>query len=623
MSILDPSSTFDDDFPEFDLHHHHHFPPTSHDLPLASDLDLDLDLELDFSVDDLLLPSSSPSDDEADPPQHPDPHPPSPESANSAVINHSMAEAKDHGRTTLKRKAEMEGDVSPNPRIFKVRCSSSADADEGNSSESTFTLGGGGGGGSEEEEKRKARLMRNRESAQLSRQRKKHYVEELEDKVRAMSSTIADLNGKISFYMSENARLHHQLTGSSAAAANPTLPPTAAAAPAFPPPPLPMHFPWIPYAGYPHHPMRPNGAPVPLVPIPRLKPHQPAPAAKSKKSESRRTSGGGSEGKGRTKKVASVSLLGVLIFMFLVFGGVHYLGRDASLSGKGRVFSVSGGGGRSYKGLNSSTEAKQNSSESIPALLYVPRNGRHVEINGNLIIHSVLASERAMAEAKSGKQKSEGKEGTGLAIPLRSVASAALAVPESERGLGRHPKAYLNAAERVRALGSKPDALKSTPADGPLQQWFREGLAGPILSSGTCTEVFQFEVSPSSASTSGGIVSATSVVNATDKLPPGKMKNRRILYPQAIPLTGSNINDTQHFGKPSENKSNLHINSTVPSMVVSVMADPREAGDGDGDGMITPKSLSRIFVVVLMDSVKYVTYSCVLPLKSYGPHLVN
>lgn len=147
-------------------------------------------------------------------------------------------------------------------------------------------------------------------------------------------------------------------------------------------------------------------------------------------------------------------------------------------------------------------------------------------------------------------------------------------------------------------------------------------LAGPILSSGTCTEVFQFEVSPSAVDPSG-IIPANSVVNATDKLPSGMIKNRRILYGQAIPLKGSTRNNTEPFAKPTESSNTFHGNNSVPSMVVSVMADPREAGDGDGNGMITPKSVSRIFVVVLMDSVKYVTYSCVLPLKSHGPHLVN
>lgn len=49
------------------------------------------------------------------------------------------------------------------------------------------------------------------------------------------------------------------------------------------------------------------------------------------------------------------------------------------------------------------------------------------------------------------------------------------------------------------------------------------------------------------------------------------------------------------------------------SMVVSVLVDPREVVDSETDRVMPSdrKSLSRIFVVVLLDSVKYVTYSCV------------
>jgi hypothetical protein len=147
--------------------------------------------------------------------------------------------------------------------------------------------------------------MRNRESAQLSRQRKKRYVEELEEKVKSMHSVINDLNSKISFIVAENATLRQQLGGGGVSGPPPGV---------YPPPPLPgIHFPWVP--GYA---MRPHGSHVPLVPIPRLKPHQTAAAAKvSKKPEVKKSVE--NKSKAKTKKVASVSLLG-LLFVALVFG---------------------------------------------------------------------------------------------------------------------------------------------------------------------------------------------------------------------------------------------------------------------------------------------------------------
>lgn len=53
-----------------------------------------------------------------------------------------------------------------------------------------------------------------------------------------------------------------------------------------------------------------------------------------------------------------------------------------------------------------------------------------------------------------------------------------------------------------------------------------------------------------------------------------------------------------------------------------MLFDPREVSDAEVDGVMGTKSLSRIFVVVLMDSVRYVTYSCMLPFKA-APHLVT
>lgn len=135
-----------------------------------------------------------------------------------------------------------------------------------------------------------------------------------------------------------------------------------------------------------------------------------------------------------------------------------------------------------------------------------------------------------------------------------------------------------------------------------------------MLSSGVCTEVFQFDVSP----TPGAIVPATSVANVSsgnrrNATTVNKSRNRRILHSLPDPLPGSSLNVTEEHAR---NLPKDHLHGNKSSMVVSVLIDPKEAGDGDVDGMMAPKSLSRIFVVVLIDSVKYVTYSCGLPRAS-------
>lgn len=80
-----------------------------------------------------------------------------------------------------------------------------------------------------------------------------------------------------------------------------------------------------------------------------------------------------------------------------------------------------------------------------------------MKIDGNLIIHSFLASEKAMASRRA-SDTNKARE-TGLAIP-RDL-SPALTV------------------RNIRALTSgSEDHIKATAADGKLQQWFREGLAG-------------------------------------------------------------------------------------------------------------------------------------------------
>ncbi|KAJ0626178.1 putative transcription factor bZIP family [Helianthus annuus] len=413
----------------------------------------------------------------------------------NSVVNNVKRETRSN--FMLKRKNESL-DVSSECRTVKQQRSNEGSTTTENLNEVN-----------EEDDKKKARLIRNRESAQLSRQRKKQYVEELEDKVRAMHATIQDLNARISYIAAENATLKQQMvTSGGGVCSHPVMyPPHPAMAP--------MGYPWMPYPPYP---VKSHGSEVPLLPIPRLKTQQPASSQKTK------------------------------------------------------------------------TDVKKTE-----------------------------ASEKAMASR-------EEQETTLDLVP-------AIPIPTVKRNDGRQPYTYRTASDHQRALPSNEENLQPKHADGKPQQWFREGLSGLMLSSGMCTEVFQFDASVAGAS--GAIVPATSLVNITatqnrhNTTSITTVKNRRILHGLPIPLSDSTTNITKEQVAGHDSKHEDHLkNKSVSSMVVSVLVDPREAGDGsDLDGMMgggggKGTSFSRIFVVVLLDSVKYVTYSCMLPLKG-ASHLVT
>lgn len=400
--------------------------------------------------------------------------------------------------TLLKRKKESEDSNVSDSRTNKFQKSSSNLTETVDCSNNNVVL-------SEEEEKKRARLMRNRESAQLSRQRKKHYVEELEDKVKNMGSTIQELNAQLAYISHENARLRQQLGGG-------MLPP----APTGPPGMYPqMMYPWMPCGVQPYL-VKPQGSQVPLVPIPRLKPQPPLPAPKaSKKAESKKSE----KSEGKTKKVASVSFLGLMFFILLLgglapiinvrYGGVseafgsgyvvnqfyekHHgrvLAVDGNVSGtnyekysggrdivkdKHQVRGQGGGGEVTKDGMDEFAQVG-NGSVPLAASLYVPRNDKLVKIDGNLIIHSVLASEKAMASQNDPSEK------VGVDTQLAVPGDLAPVVPVSG---GRLSNPHRNPSEPQRALGSPymKDSLKSSAADGRLQQWFREGLEGWYISS--------------------------------------------------------------------------------------------------------------------------------------------
>ncbi|KAK9725983.1 hypothetical protein RND81_05G181900 [Saponaria officinalis] len=520
----------------------------------------------------------------------------------------STSKCVSKSKSKPKRKIEVEHDHGSETRVHKFRRGNVSVTKKNDENVDD------GDDGDDDDDKRKARLIRNRESAQLSRQRKKQYVEELEDKVRAMHSTITDLNTKISYFMTENASLRQQLSCAAAAGGGGGAGGVAGHGMAVPGvyPVPPMAYPWMVYP--PAYMVKHQGSNVPLVPIPRLKPQQGVPSPKVKRSCETRKEKDKEKSEGKTKKVASVSLLGFLFFM-LLFGGIMPMvsvrygrvgdGNGASGSQKGAVFVVD-------KQSNNSNVG--NGTQPLVASLYVPRNDKLVKIDGNLIIHSVLASEKAMT-SHSEKGRKMGEE-TGLAIH-RSYPPYPTPGPGSNNW--RRPHLDRNHENgRQRALGSGSADFTPIGSDGKLQQWFREGLAGPMLSSGMCTEVFQFDISP----TPGSIVPATSPANITSEerlnsTRPNIPKNRRILQGHAIPFNDHSFNTTE------EQNDGLESNKSRSSVVVSVLVDPREVGDGDGEGVIGSKTLPRIFVVVLIDSVKYVTYSCMLPFLGSSSHLIK
>ncbi|KAH0883506.1 LOW QUALITY PROTEIN: hypothetical protein HID58_059602 [Brassica napus] len=150
-----------------------------------------------------------------------------------------------------------------------------------------------------------------------------------------------------------------------------------------------------------------------------------------------------------------------------------------------------------------------------------------------------------------------------------------------------------------------------------------------------CTEVFQFDVS----TTSGAIIPASPAANAitpaspaanaiTPASPAANVSSEHKRHRHAQRKERKNLvcpfhSQDQIITSPKSTKETALANKSSPLHQWFLLVDPREGGDGDIDGMIGgPNSLSRVFVVVLVDSAKYVTYSCVLP-RSGAPHLKN
>lgn len=87
----------------------------------------------------------------------------------------------------------------------------------------------------------------------------------------------------------------------------------------------------------------------------------------------------------------------------------------------------------------------------------------------------------------------------------------------------------------------------------------------------------------------------------------GAGMHRLSVKPQSSPQ----VPQSQDAGRPSassQNDSHGHKSSMVVSILAGVDSDTEGASPGSG-----PKGLSKIFVVVLVGGIRYVTYACLLP----------
>lgn len=596
-------------------------------------------------------------------------------------------------------------------------------------------------GGEDDNGKRQARLMRNRESAQLSRQRKKVYVSELEGRLRTMAATVAELNATISHLTAENVNLRRQLGY-------------------YYPPPGICPRPGVPMVGQQVLPMTPYpgmvggrliypAGQVPSLPIPRLK-TQPPPARTSKRSNvlgsKEETSGDKKRARRKLAAAASAAVMSLLCVAMLlgpfndtqtISGGNMDIRSNTQVSGirvGGRVLTSWNDSGNSFNlnqssqwkpgpgwtpleegeygperegitriyssrpsdrkktkvinlekkgarteagtrspwqqllGMNSSVPTSSergsqgrpdcfgpleapifvgstfpvNMTEPFAASLFVPRDNHLVQVNGNLIIQAVMAGDKAAMQSSGKTPKAGIKKGKAL----KTVSTKAL-----EAKGARLPIQAVLVADKAVAANQKSqhgnsNTVPSVIQPGSLQQWVMGGLQGPVLTTGMCTELFQFDTSPvtsapseesSNAAAKDVAESVASEAAQGNTHNNASSKNSVPLMPQsrrnpfAVPLPPTSpsgrVSGAKNGSDPTVEKlvrEQLHQQGEMgnqSSMVVSVLGGPQEFADSSRRK--GAKGMSRIFVVVLVDGVKYVTYSCVLPSTGPQPHIVT
>eukprot|EP00271_Cylindrocystis_brebissonii_P005288 TRINITY_DN1726_c0_g1_i1.p1 TRINITY_DN1726_c0_g1~~TRINITY_DN1726_c0_g1_i1.p1 ORF type:complete len:1071 (+),score=180.21 TRINITY_DN1726_c0_g1_i1:147-3359(+) len=389
----------------------------------------------------------------------------------------------------------------------------------------------------------------------------------------------------------------------------------------------------------------------------------------------------------------------------------------------------------------SDVDTERNSNKSIglsddelatAAVLSRVGNKRVVSIDRNRIISAIVAvGEAAMEETAimkaeqrndstwqsadsvllanhTGKAEREGEKESRQSEQQRALARVAV---KRDRGqqlfvdslrAARIKQEAIPLGDRSASARAKSSSSSMGRGEGKFDNWFLDGVAGPVLSSGACTEVFHFDTaianaklaakprssgrssvdSPDSkslartapqagptaqsdalrgrqkreeASDGGapavaaprrlgsalssrlsphklrGQTSAAAPENATTALSPLVMPiGQRLTNREDTSARQANLTRSLDFNSSGADNSKASEDdwSDDYSMVVSVLASPwdannslglsedEEAAGKEGEGVGPSLSSTQIFVVVLVNGVRYVTYSCMLPVLS-------
>eukprot|EP00898_Chlorokybus_atmophyticus_P004412 jgi/Chlat1/4972/Chrsp32S04954 len=408
----------------------------------------------------------------------------------------------------------------------------------------------------EDEAAKHARLLKNRESAQLSRQRKKVYVEELEGKVQHLAAANAKLNALNARLMGEVAALQHQLALFQQRASP------------YAPAPYPNY---APGTGLPMMPAR-----LPLRPLPR--PACTVSAAKTKRTQNRERK------RLKTTAGAGAAVLCLFGLVFLLLGA----GNSPTIPSQSAAVDVWPSGQQNLRaGGRILMSLADNSS-------VVARDARHPASHTEGVVTADHLDRRKMAQALP--------PGGNATADIDSNSTVAIALNGS---VGNRAEPHLSEAIPMGPSElSKLKEMALVALARPQSPGFIAPNAG-MFSSAMCQQIFELDAPGS------------------ELYKPQHIPRHRSMRPYnsrgAVPLPPASPSPSQGAqGQESSSNSNkFRPDNGQKEMLVSILVPPEgpvKAGNpgsgSDGSG------LSRILVVVLLESAKYVTYSCVLPLAT-------